>query len=333
MRGGTPTAAHETMRPSGFQPRSFAIRGVSENDGGGAVHDAAGVSGGDDAVFAKGGRQRLQDFGGGVGTAVIVFRDRDGFLSLLHFHGNNFIFHAAGAESGFGGLLAAERVFVASLASDSLLRGEIFRGLRHAEAAIAVEQAGDERILELAFAEFEAAARSANHVRRLRHIFHAAREDEFRFAEKNSLRGLADRLDARTAQAIDRDGGRFFGQAGFQSHVARTVERVRAGLHDVAENHVVEIGRIGSGAANRFASGGSAEIDCGGGVERAHVAGHWRASPGKNDDVGYEHDLPFHLPQGVARATSVSPPRWRASSRPASARLIHSVTRSSVSSP
>src|SRR4029077_3680530 len=46
-------------------------------------------------------------------------------------------------------------------------------------------------------------------------------------------------------------------------------------------------------------------------------------------------DPSFHSRRayGIASSTRVLPPRWRASSIPASARFIHSVTRSSVSSP
>src|SRR5579862_1230943 len=55
--------------------------GVRDDNGRSAVDNPTGVSRSHDAFLAKGGRQRLQDFHGGFGATVVIFRDNDSFLA------------------------------------------------------------------------------------------------------------------------------------------------------------------------------------------------------------------------------------------------------------
>jgi len=76
--------------------------------------------------------------------------------------------------------------------------------------------------------------------------------------------------------------------------MSRTVQSVGAGLHDVAENGVIEVRGIDAGAAHGFHRGVRGEIDSGNVRKRAGVTRHRGARSGHNDDIGGKHEFPLY---------------------------------------
>ena len=145
--------------------------------------------------------------------------------------------------------------------------GELLRGLRHREPAVAVAQRLPERVLERrGRAEPKAPARAAHHVRRLAHRLGAAGEHDLRLAQQNLVRALDDRLEAGAAEPVDGDRRRLDRQARAQADVAREVDGVGGGLEHVAEDDVVDGGRVDPGPVE-------------GGPRRRGRRGRWRRGP------------------------------------------------------
>ena len=82
-----------------------------------------------------------------------------------------------------------------------VLHGAVLRGRGHRAAAVRVEERRPQRVFQLSLTETQAAPQPANHVRRLAHALHAAREHHVRFTKKDLMRRLNGGLDAgiRTA--------------------------------------------------------------------------------------------------------------------------------------
>ena len=155
---------------------------------------------------------------------------------------------APGFVGSVGILLRAQRELVLHLARDAVLLAVELGGVGHVEIAVAVEQRDHQRIFQLAFAQADAPAHAANHVRRLRHRFHAAGQHGLGFAQLDQLRRRDDRLHARSAQAIHRERGHFDGHAGFQHDVTRAVDGVARSLLRVAEDRVLDLAGLDAGA-------------------------------------------------------------------------------------
>ena len=126
-----------------------------------------------------------------------------------------------------------------ALPADSVLRGAVLGGSRHRAPAVGIEQAGPQGVLELPVSEPQAAAQPADHVRGLAHALHAAGQHDVRL-QQDHLPGADRRLQARPAQPVDRQGRDLRRHAGLEPHVARPVDRVRAGVQHVAEHDVVD---------------------------------------------------------------------------------------------
>src|SRR5438132_1616289 len=82
----------------------------------------------------------------------------------------------------------------------------------------------------LLLAERQAPTRAADHVRGHRHVLGASGEDEVGLAELDLLRAEEDRLEARSAEPVDREGGRLLRRTGLEADVPREVHRVAARL-------------------------------------------------------------------------------------------------------
>src|SRR6202167_967171 len=206
LHGGHRADAHDLRRNSSGGPADDASERLPsaffrdfcmcDDNRSRPVNNATGVACGHDTFLAKRGWKRLQNRHRRVGPPVIIFGDNDGLLAFLHFHRNDFVFHAAILYGRFGSLLTAQGILIACGTSDSLLGSKIFRRFGHAETAIRIVESRHQRILKLSFAQTKSGARAANHMRALRHIFHAASQDELRFPQQNALRGLGDRFHA-----------------------------------------------------------------------------------------------------------------------------------------
>ena len=128
---------------------------------------------------------------------------------------------------------------------------------------------------------------SANHERRLRHRFHAARQHHIGFAQLNHLRRVDDGLHSRSAQTIHRESWRFDGQTGSQSDMARAVKSVARSLLRVAKNHVIEFFRVQPGALDGTLTRNGAEFLRREIFQLAAITSKGRTRPADNCDVSW----------------------------------------------
>src|SRR6185436_13537378 len=131
-------------------------------------------------------------------------------------------------------LLRAEREFVGLLARDAEVLGDVVAGLGHGVVAellrhLRIRKArADGGVVHLDFAA-EWRVGLAHDVGRAAHALDAAGDVEVAFATGDGARGIDHRLQAARAQAVDRDAGRGWRQAGEQRGEARDVAAVFAG--------------------------------------------------------------------------------------------------------
>ena len=156
----------------------------------------------------------------------------------------------------------------------------------HRAAAVGVEERRPQVVLELPLAEAQAVSKPADDVRRLAHALGAAGEHDVGLAEQNHLPAADGRLNAGTAQPIDRQRRHFDRHARLQPDVARAVDRVGARLQHVAEDDVID---HASGATpvrcHRRARRERAEIERRDVLELAGVFGHRRPRAAEDVDL------------------------------------------------
>ena len=130
-------------------------------------------------------------------------------------------------------------------------------------------------------------ARLEHHVRGAGHVFHAAGDEHVALACLHRLGRARRRLQPGAAQPVHRLPGHLDRQAGEQQRHARDVAVVLARLVGAAEDHVVDRGRIDSGA-----------LDHGFDRDRGEVIGPNRSQgptvfadgcPQRRTDVGVVH--------------------------------------------
>ena len=193
-------------------------------------------------VLAERSAQLAQTFERRLGLDVVVGVDDELLLALRDRQRRNLGRELAGLDGGGAELVAAQCIFILFLARDADLLGDVLGGLRHEELAERVIECSEQQVFDLLLlAEAEAFARAADHVRHLAHVLHAAREAQLRLAEQHRVRGRDDRLDARTAQAVDGQRRLVDRDAGLEGHVARAVDRVAAALGRIADEGLVDL--------------------------------------------------------------------------------------------
>ncbi len=188
--------------------------------------------------------------------------------------------------------MAPVRELIGGLPADAVLAAEVLRGVGHAQAVVRIDERDPEVVLELLLAEREAPARAADHVRGHRHVLGAAGEDEVRLAELDLLRAKQDRLQARAAEPVDREGGGLLRHAGREADVPREVHGVAARLEDVAEDDLVDLVGRDLRALERALRGDDAEVGGGGVAQRAAVGAEGGARAAQDDDVFHAFIVP-----------------------------------------
>ncbi len=290
--------AHQTAKR--FPAALGSILAVGDNDRCGAVHNAAGVAGRDQPVFLECRGQRGQSFQSGVRAPVVILSGDDRAAPLADFNWNDFFLQPAGTISGLGCLLAPQGIGVAFLAGNLQFGGDVLRRFGHAEATVAVVEGGPERIFEFAFTQAESGARSANHMWRLRHVFHASGQHQSGFPQQNLPGSLKDGLQSRAAQPVDGQGRHFLRNACLQPDVPGSVEGIGTGLQHVAEDDVIELFWRGTGTADGLARRVSAQVDGTDVLKQAYIAGHRCARTGDDDDVaGFGHAVSLRSRSGA----------------------------------
>ena len=132
----------------------------------------------------------------------------------------------------------------------------------------------------------EAPSRTAHQVRRQAHRLGAAGEHRVGFTQRDELSALHDRFESGTAEAIDRDGGRFDQETGAEADVPREIDGVGRGLHHVAEDHVPDVAGREARPVDRALRRHDAEVGRAQVLERAAERAEPGADSGKEDDHG-----------------------------------------------
>ena len=265
----------------------------------------------------KAGGSSGQPLGRRIRPQVIVLGECLHAFAGLDLDRHDFFLQPPVLPRTIGELLTAKRVAVLLLTRHTILCGTVFCSRRHRAAAVGVEQGGPERVFELALAKAESGPKAADHVRCLAHALHAAREHDVRLVEQDHLRTTDGRLNAGSTQPVDRQRGDFDRQAGLQAHMTRTVDSVRARLHDVAKDDVVYRLRRHAGTLHCRARSNRPELNRRKVLELARVVRHGRARAAQDVDV-FDHRLP-HCSRGshpAARSRSGGATRDRSFPRP-----------------
>ena len=115
------------------------------------------------------------------------------------------------------------------------------------------------------------------------HRLHAAGDDDLELAGADELVGQRDGVEAGQADLVDRQRGDVHRDAALDGGLARR-DLARAGLDDVAHDHVVDLVGRDAGALERGLDGDPAEVRGGEVLERAEQPAHRGA--GSSDDDG-----------------------------------------------
>jgi hypothetical protein len=200
-------------------------------------------------------------------------------LSVPHRDRHDLVGIDAGVPGRLGARLAPGGVLVDRVARDAVALRQVLRRLGHREITGGIAERFPERILERrGRPEPEPPARAAHDVRRLAHRFGAAHQHHPGLAKADLLRPLGHRLESRRTEAVDGHRRHLDRQADPQPDMTSEIGRVRRGLEDVAEHHVVDLLGGEARARQRFLRGDRGEV--GGGALFQRPAE--RAEPGPN---------------------------------------------------
>src|SRR5471030_1263437 len=288
LRGRHRPHAHDARRHAGARhadhagARCQAVApgrvGAGQQQGAGAVVDARRVAGRDAAIRPDHAFQFRQRLDGGR-ARMLVLREDDGIAFFLcQRHRHDFIVEAAFADRLRRLILAGQRKAVLVGAADAEIVGHVLGRLRHRVDAVQFfhqrigKAPADGGVVDRRGAG-KSRVRLAHHERRARHRLDAAGEHQARLAGADGARGRADRVHARTAQAVDGSARHFLRQAGQQRRHARHVAVVFAGLVGAAVDDVVDGAPVDAGiTAHQLAQRQRAEVVGADVFQRAGVA-------------------------------------------------------------
>src|SRR5690606_33611127 len=168
---------------------------VRDHDRRGAIADAAGVAGGHQTIRLEVGLERSESLARGVRPHVLIRPELHLALAGADGDGRDLGIEAAFVPRLLRAHLRAVVDVVGLLARDAVAARELFRRLRHGEAALRVGERGPQRVLEHPAGLTQpqlAPARAAHDVRRLAHGLRAAGQDDVRLAEQDLLRAADD---------------------------------------------------------------------------------------------------------------------------------------------
>ena len=234
-----------------LQAALFRVLGFHQHDGGGAVRQLAGVAGGD--VFA-GTLHRFElgeAFHRGLGPVALVAVDRvvDDALGLgrlvdhLHFglHRDDFVLELVGLLRGRHAALQFQRVFILVFAAELVALGDDIGGVdhRHEDVGRSLEQVRVDHFLGQG---------AAGH----RNAFDPAGDDAIGAVRADRVGGHRDGLQARRAEAVDRDAGGRLRQAREQRGLAADIRRAMGAIAEIA---VLDVFLVDAGALHGVLDG------------------------------------------------------------------------------
>ena len=233
-----------------------------------------------------------------VAARMLVALDQRDGLAAAHFDRHDLAGEAA-IRLGAGGLLLARQSEEILIGARNLQSsGEIFGRLGHAVDAVALfheridETPADRRVEHLGIAR-KGLRRLAMHEGRPRHRLDAAGDDHVGLAAADRARADPDRIEARTAETVDRRAGHLLRQAGEQSRHARHIAIVFAGLVGTAGVNLVDGGRRQAGQPGEQSADRMGEKIVGPHAgEHAGVTPDRRANPGTKESLGHRSLTP-----------------------------------------
>ena len=240
-----------------------------------AVDDAAGVAGGDAAVLAERRRQLRQPLHRRVGPHVIVLREELDALARLDLDRHDFLLRAvlpstpcrraagcgsrsASCSSRETSYFAAQFSAVAAIVQPQCVSSSADHSVSSSCPWPRRRPLRRPRITCGAWLMLSMPPVSTTSASPSRIICAAVDR----------------RLDARAAEAIDRQRRHLDRQAGLEPDVPRAIDRVGAGLQDVAEDDVIDVLRLDAGPLHRRARRDRAELDRGEVLQLARVVRH-----------------------------------------------------------
>ena len=189
---------------------------------------------------------------------LVLFDHRHGALAAGDLDGNDLLGQTPRRDGARRAGLAAQRERILIGAGDLVFGGKIFRRLAHGVDAVhrlqlRIDEAPAQgRIEDFGIAR-EGFARLAHDERGAGHALDASRDGDIHFAGANGASRRAQRVETRTAQAIDRRAGHFLRDARKQQRHARDIAVVLAGLVGAAREDVLDRARGQAGNAGEQA--------------------------------------------------------------------------------
>ena len=248
----------------------------------GAIIDARRVAGRDRAVLVEGRLQLLHRLDRCAVADIFVLVDDGVALAALDRHGDDLVLEPAGLLGGLGLVLRGQREPVLVLAGDLVLLGDVLGRVAHMIAVEGIPQPVlDHRVDQLGVAHLDAGAQVLG-MRRQRHRFLAACDDDLRIAGGDLLHAECDGPQPRAADLVEAPGGRLLRQSAADRSLACRVLSLRRGQH-LAEDDLVDLARLDAGTDEQVPDDGGAEFVAGRRGESA-VEGTDRSARGAGDD-------------------------------------------------
>ena len=157
-------------------------------------------------------------------------------------------------------LVRQQREFILLAASHLMRLSEIFRGHAHMDVVKRVVQRGGHHVDHRAVAHSGTPAYSRRQIPCTAHAFRPAGNRNVGIAQCHRLGGRHDRLQTRTAEAVQRQRRCILGNSGVHRRDAGQVHVLRLGVNHVAEYHVLDLIARDMGARQCLPSNLAAEF-------------------------------------------------------------------------
>ncbi|MNQ74574.1 hypothetical protein D3C85_893340 [compost metagenome] len=234
---------------------------LHQHHGGGAIVEAGSVAGGHAAVVALEGRLELaQLLEGQVVAHVLIGVEHHFAAASLQGDRQDLLLEAAFLDGHGGAAMGFQRQRVLGLAGDVVGAAHVLGGDAHVHLVHRVGEGADHHVDHAGVAHARAEAHRRGGVGRAAHAVGTAGDGDLGIAEQDALGGADDGLQARTAQAVDGQGGGLLADAALQGDDARDVHVDRFGMDDVAEHHLVDFVAVHLGTLQGFAGDHGAQV-------------------------------------------------------------------------
>ena len=321
---GNGTDAHDLRVNAALTPADELCHGLEtelfngfaggENDGGSAVVDAGGLTGGhalnmlsgvgfvdagglegvDDLVLNAVGTdgecalELCHAFHGSAGAGELVALELNGLLLDLDGNGNDLIVKLAGSLSGFGLLLGGNAERVKLLTGDAPNVADVLGGGAHVIIVERVPQTVlDHRVDQLLVTHAGAPAGVKGGKGSHGHILGAAADDNVGVAGKDGARAFDDGLHAGAADHADGVGGNGIGKTRLDADLTGDV-LTETGGEDAAEHQLIHILRSDTRALERFLDNDRTQVGGGGVLQGAAEGADSRTAAVNNIQIFHD---------------------------------------------